>query len=119
MPVPLDLFRNEPDFRIFSSSATVFEEGDAADTMYVILEGEVELYIGDKKVDTLGAGEIFGEMALIDNTPRVATAVAKTLCKLVLVSQKRFLFMVQQTPNFSLQIMRVIAERLRKMDTRL
>jgi CRP-like cAMP-binding protein len=61
---------------------------------------------------------VFGEMALIDSNPRAATAVASTACKLVPVSQKRFLFMVQQTPHFSLQIMKVIAERLRKMDAR-
>jgi CRP-like cAMP-binding protein len=60
---------------------------------------------------------VFGEMVLIDSNPRAA-AVASTACKLVPVSQKRFLFMVQQTPHFSLQIMKVIAERLRKMDAR-
>jgi len=116
MAVTLDLFRNETDFRTFPAGATVFAKGAAGDAMYVILEGEVELEIDGKKVATLGPGEVFGEMALIDNAPRIATAVAKSACKAVPVSQKRFLFMVQQTPHFSLQIMRVMAERLRKMD---
>ena len=57
-------------------------------------------------------------MALIDHAPRVATVVARTPCKLVAITEKRFLFMVQQTPYFSLQIMRVMAERLRNMDAR-
>src|SRR5262249_53670417 len=115
----IDLFRNETDFKAVPAGATVFSEGDAGDAMYVIFEGEVELSIRGKHVERLGVGEVFGEMALIDSSPRVATAIARTACKLVPVSQKRFLFMVQQTPHFSLQIMKVIAERLRKMDERL
>ena len=57
-------------------------------------------------------------MALIDHAPRVATVVARTPCRLLAIPEKRFLFMVQQTPFFSLQIMRVMAERLRKMNDR-
>jgi CRP-like cAMP-binding protein len=117
--VTLDLFRNESDFKSISAGATLFAEGDAGDAMFVILEGEIELSIRGHHVATLGPGEIFGEMALVDSNPRVATAVAKTACKLIPVSQKRFLFMVQQTPYFALQIMKVMAERLRRMDERL
>ena len=86
--------------------------------MYVVLEGEVKLSINGSLVQTVGPGEPFGEMALIDRAPRTATVVAKTACKLVAIPEKRFLFMVQQTPFFSLQIMKVMAERLRKMDAR-
>jgi CRP-like cAMP-binding protein len=117
--VTLDLFRNETDFKAVDAGTTLFAEGDTGEAMFVILEGEVELSIRGHKVETLGPGEIFGEMALVDSNPRVATAVATTACRLVPVSQKRFLFMVQQTPYFSLQIMKVMAERLRKMDQRL
>ena len=56
---------------------------------------------------------------MIDHAPRVATAIARTACKLLPIPEKRFLFMVQQTPHFALQIMRVVAERLRRMDARL
>jgi CRP/FNR family transcriptional regulator, cyclic AMP receptor protein len=87
--------------------------------MYVVLEGQVEITIGPAVVETLGPGEPFGEMALIDQAPRVATAIAKTPCKLAVLSEKRFLFMVQQTPHFALQIMKVMADRLRKMNARL
>jgi CRP-like cAMP-binding protein len=117
--VTLELFRHETDGAAFAAGQQVFAEGDRGDTMYVILEGEVDLLINGRKVETLGPGEVFGEMALIDKSPRVATAVASTACRLVPIAEKRFLFMVQQTPNFSLQIMRVIADRLRKMDSRL
>jgi CRP/FNR family transcriptional regulator, cyclic AMP receptor protein len=55
-------------------------------------------------------------MALIDNSPRSASAVARTPCRLVAINRKRFIFMVQQTPNFSIHVMKVMAERLRRMD---
>jgi CRP-like cAMP-binding protein len=118
MAVTLDLFRNETEGEAFRAGQTIFSAGEPGTAMYVILSGEIELRISDAIVETLGPGEPFGEMALVDHSPRVATAVAKTDCKLVVIPEKRFLFMVQQTPHFSLQIMRVMADRLRRMDAR-
>lgn len=118
MGITLDVFRNETDGEAFPAGHVVFSEGDPGSALFVVLEGEVELRINGAVVETLGPGEPFGEMALIDHAPRVATAVAKTPCKLLAIPEKRFLFMVQQTPYFSLQIMRVMAERLRKMNQR-
>jgi CRP-like cAMP-binding protein len=114
----IDLFRNETDGVSFAAGQVIFTEGEVGTSMYVVLEGQVELKIRGKFVETLEPGELFGEMALIDHTPRVATAVAKTDCKLAAVPEKRFLFMVQQTPHFALHVMRVMAERIRKMDDR-
>jgi CRP-like cAMP-binding protein len=84
--------------------------------MYVVLEGEVDILIHGKIVNTVGPGGLFGEMALIDTRPRSATAVTRSDCKLVAISAKRFAFLVQQTPNFALHVMRVMAGRLRHMD---
>lgn len=119
MPVTLDLFRNETDGVEFAQGQRIFSAGDPADMMYVVLEGEVEISIRGKAVENLGPGGVLGEMALIDHAPRTATATAATRCRLAAIPEKRFLFMLQQTPHFSLQIMRVIAERLRRMDDRL
>ena len=83
--------------------------------MYVILEGRVELRFNGQVFETLGEGGVLGEMALIDQSPRVATAVALTECTLARVSERRFLYMVRETPYFALQIMRLMAERLRRM----
>ncbi len=116
MSVTLDLFRNETDGPTFAKGQPVFSAGDVADRMYVVLEGEVEISIRGKVVETLGPGGVFGEMALIEHTPRTATVTAVTSCRLVEITERRFLFLLQQTPHFSLQIMRVITERLRKMD---
>ena len=84
--------------------------------MYVVIEGEVNVLIRGKVVETVAAGGIVGEMALIDTQPRSATVIAHTDCKLVPIDEKRFTFLVQQTPFFSLQVMRVMANRLRRQD---
>ena len=69
-------------------------------------------------VETLDAGDIFGEMALIEKEPRSATARAKADCQAVLVNEKRFSFLVPQTPYFALTVMKTMSERLRRVDQR-
>jgi CRP/FNR family transcriptional regulator, cyclic AMP receptor protein len=117
--VHIDLFRNETEFDSFAAGTTIFSEGDQGKLMYVVLDGQVRLSIKNKEVEILGPGSVLGEMSLIDAAPRSATATAISDCKLVPISEQRFTFMVQQTPRFALQIMRVMADRLRAMDTRL
>ena len=118
MGVKLDMFA-ETNPRVCEAGEAIFSAYDMGAEMYVVLEGQVELTIDGRVLETLGPGEPFGEMALIDQTPRTATAIAKTPCKLAVISEKRFLFMVQTAPQFALQIMKVMADRLRKMDARL
>ena len=118
MGVKLDMFAAEENPRVCEAGETIFRTWDMGSEMFVVLEGEVELTIGSRVLETLRPGEPFGEMALIDQAPRVATAIAKTPCKLAVISEKRFLFMVQTTPQFALQIMKVMADRLRKMNAR-
>jgi CRP-like cAMP-binding protein len=86
--------------------------------MYVVKEGEVDIIINGTIIETVGSGGIVGELALIDTQPRSATVITKTDCQLVPIDEKRFTFLVQQTPYFSLYVMRVLADRLRKMDAR-
>lgn len=63
---------------------------------------------------TLSSGGIFGEMALIDGSPRAATARAKTACEVAPITEKSFLFLVHETPFFAIAVMRTLAERLRR-----
>jgi CRP/FNR family cyclic AMP-dependent transcriptional regulator len=118
MPVTR-LFEHASDARQVSAGATIFKEGDARDFMYAMLEGAVDIFVSGQLVETVEKGGLFGEMALIEKENRVATAIAKTDCKIVAVDEARFLFLVQQTPNFSLHVMRVLSDRLRKMNERL
>ena len=114
--VTIDLFRNEENTQSFAAEQKIFGEGDSGDVMYVVVEGQVDLQVKGRLVEEVGPGGVLGEMALIDTGTRSATAVAKTACKLVAINEKRFQFLVRQTPNFALQLMRIIADRLRRMD---
>jgi CRP/FNR family cyclic AMP-dependent transcriptional regulator len=91
----------------------IFSEGDEAHQLFVIKSGEISIRSGNRTLAELSANTIFGEMALIDDAPRSATAVAKTDVELVPISEKQFLFLVSQTPYFALKVMRVLARRLR------
>lgn len=107
---------NKSEAKTYTAGQRIFSQGDAGTTMYVVHEGEVELLVNGQKVEELGPGGVLGEMGLIDTAPRSATAVARTDCKLIPVNRERFGLLVQHTPDFALQIMRVMAGRLRVMD---
>jgi CRP-like cAMP-binding protein len=111
----LNIFQNQ-DFKTFAAGETIFRQGDPRTFMFVVNQGEVEIKIGDRVVEVVVAGGIFGEMAMIDGQPRTAAAVARTECKLVPIDQRRFQFLVQQTPYFAIEVMRVLAGRLRRVD---
>jgi CRP/FNR family transcriptional regulator, cyclic AMP receptor protein len=115
----INLFNSDPNAERFSAGQAVFREGEPGDHMFAVVKGSVDLIINGKVVETVGAGGIFGEMALVEEQPRVATALVKAETDLVRVDRKRFLFLVQQTPFFSLHLMAVMAERLRQMNKRL
>jgi CRP-like cAMP-binding protein len=103
----------------YTAGSTIFEIGQPRDLMFIVQEGEVEIRIGNKVVETVSVDGFFGEMALIDGGTRSATAIAKTDCKLVPITEKQFLFMVQETPFFALRVMRTLTARLRQVDRRL
>ena len=118
MNAKLDMFAAEENPRTCQPGEVIFRSMEMGAEMYVVLEGQVQLTVGSTVLETLGPGEPFGEMALIDQTPRVATATAKTACKLAVIPERRFLFLVQTTPQFALHIMKAMADRLRKMSER-
>ena len=104
---------NNIETRRVRAGGVIFREGEDADELFVIKSGYVRIQIGNRIMAELTADSIFGEMALIDDEPRSATAVAITDVELVPVSEKQFLFLVSQTPYFALKVMRILAQRLR------
>jgi len=116
--ISISLFQHTDNLQAFSAGDVIFEEGQSGRTMYVIVEGEVEIQIHGHPIEVVGQGGIIGEMALVDPDPqpRSATVIAKTDCKLAPVDDKRFQFLVQQTPFFAIQVMRIMADRLRRTD---
>jgi CRP/FNR family cyclic AMP-dependent transcriptional regulator len=99
--------------REYKAGAIIFREGEHGTEFYVIQTGRVQILSGNRVLETLGGSEIFGEMALIDASPRSATVVAETDVVVAPITEKQYLFLVRHTPYFALKMMRVLAERLR------
>jgi CRP/FNR family cyclic AMP-dependent transcriptional regulator len=91
----------------------IVSEGTSAAFMYVVISGTVAVSIRSKTVEKIGPGGVFGELALVDQGPRAATAVAETDCELLQIGRNDFLDLVREKPGFGLALLKVFAERLR------
>jgi len=112
------LMRTEDRPTPFEAGQVIFEEGQPGNEMYVVQSGSVELRAGGQVLETVGEGGILGEMALVDREPRSATAVAASDCRLVPIDEQHFGLLVQRVPGFALEVMRVMAQRIRKANPR-
>ena len=110
------LLRPEVPTRNFATGDTIFSEGEKGDEFFVVVRGKVEIRSGDRSLETLGPKGIFGEMALIDDSPRSATVVALTDVTVAPIKEEQFLFLVKHMPMFALRVMRVLANRLRNQN---
>ena len=116
----LDIFRHDDAHtRSFDAGETIFCIDDAADCMYVVISGAVDICIDGNVLERVEPGGLVGEMALIEQLPRSASAVAVEATKVSTVDRKRFLFLVQNHPFFARTVMEVLAQRLRRMDATL
>ena len=113
---PAELFLQETGTLELAPGDFLFQEGDTGEKMYVLLEGEIEIFLGDFMLETAEPDMVIGEMALIDDGPRTANAVAKTACRLAEIDRRRFYFLVQQHPHFATHVMKTLADRLRDMN---
>jgi CRP/FNR family cyclic AMP-dependent transcriptional regulator len=110
----INIFRNASDLRTLTEGEVIFREGEQGDLMFAVVEGVIELSVNGRIVDQVGEGQIVGEMALIDESPRSATATAAGPATVAPVDRKRFVYLVQEHPTFALTVMEIMAERLRK-----
>ena len=110
----INLFHNPEDIKTYTAGSVIFSEGEQGEFMCDVVSGEVELSQAKRVLATLAKGDIFGEMSVINNEAHSVTATAKTDCEVVQLNRRRFLFMIEQTPNFALQVIKVLAGRLRR-----
>lgn len=112
----IDLFFNHLKTNTVKAGEVIFSRGETGEVMFALMEGEVELKIGDKVVETINQHDIFGEGALVQpDHSRCTTAVAKTDCKLAVLNKERFMFLLQETPLFAIEVVRSFSSRLRKL----
>jgi CRP/FNR family cyclic AMP-dependent transcriptional regulator len=106
------LFDASDNIEEFQPGDVIFKEGDQAHHMYVVLQGDIELRVDGRPVGKSGAGDIMGEMAIVGSHKRTATAVAASPCKLVPVTERRFVLLVQEQPYFALHVMKILTDRI-------
>lgn len=94
----------------------IFRQGEQGQEMYGLLSGEVELKVNDQVKETIKSGDIFGEGAIVQPThTRASTAIAKTDCEIATLDRERFLFAIQETPLFALEVIKSLSDRLRAL----
>ncbi len=97
----------------FARDDTILREGSSGVLMYVVLEGCVMASIQGHLVERIGPGGVFGEIALVDHAPRVASAVAQSDCTLLAINRVAFLQLLQKKPEFGTSLLRGLSDRLR------
>ena len=102
--------------RVCAPGETIFAMGDPGDRMYLILEGEIEIRVGDRVFDRAVEGDPIGEMALLDDMVRSATAVSLTGSRVVAIDKPRLLQILQQHPYFAVELTKCMVRRLRLMN---
>ena len=120
----MDFFKSAGKPESFNAGATIFAEDEKGGLlkrakMYVLIVGEIEMIAQNQVIGTVKAGETFGEMAVIANAARTATARAKTPCTVIGLDEKQYQSALQQKPEFALMLMSIINTRLRSTISRL
>lgn len=113
-----DLFQHDADLLEINAGETLFRQGESGAVMYVLVEGEAEIFIDGVSFEKCGPGSVVGEISIIDHEPRRATVVACVQSRFAAVNRKRFHFMLDETPGFAMAIMHVLTQRLARCDQR-
>ncbi len=112
----IKILQNNSPIKSFPAGEIIFHQGTKGNMIYGIIDGEVEMLVDDKVVEIIRAGDVFGQGALLHSDHlRTSTAKAKTDCQIASLDQEHFLFAVQETPMFALEIMRSYSDRFRRL----
>lgn len=111
-----NLFFNNLKITTVPAGTVIFRAGEQGSLMYTLIKGEVDLMVNDQLAETILEHDVFGQGALVqpDHT-RASTAIARTDCKMGELDREKFIFLVQETPFFALEVIRSLSTRLRKI----
>jgi CRP/FNR family cyclic AMP-dependent transcriptional regulator len=102
--------------RRFAANSAIVRKGERGETFFVILDGEATLRLPTRRNVALGAGDFFGELALLDGGPRTATIIAKAPVLTMAIGRRPFLKLVKGDSELALGLLKAMAERLREAD---
>jgi CRP/FNR family cyclic AMP-dependent transcriptional regulator len=131
--VPLFSGLNEAQLRVlvsmivrksFGRNTTIIAAGDPTDSLYIVIDGRVKVLMSDEQgreviLSILGRGEFFGEMGLLDDSPRSASVVTLEPCELLSISKTDFKRSLAENFDLSLIVMRGLVKRLREADQKI
>ena len=105
--------------RRYVQGQTVFQRGDPGTSLIAVLDGQVRIGVCSEDgkevtLGTVGRGELFGEIAVIDGQGRTADATAMTACRLLVLDRRDFLPFIERNPRFALQLLQILCARMRK-----
>ena len=102
----------------YERNKTIVQEGQVGMLMYVVVEGRLAVSIQGKPVEKIGPGGVFGEMALVDRAPRLATVVSETDCGLLAIGRNTFLDLIKASPDFAVSLLSAVGARARFIASR-
>jgi len=116
----LDAITKLATTRTFPRNTIIISEGDTSDSLYAVLSGKVKIYLSDDEgkeiiINIQGAGEYFGELALLDDSPRSASVMTIEECKLAIISKAAFDECLEANPQIALRVIRGLSARLRDL----
>jgi CRP/FNR family transcriptional regulator, cyclic AMP receptor protein len=104
--------------RRVGAGEVVIKEGETGNEFFVIMDGQAQVRRGGKKVATLGPGQFFGDLAVLDKAPRNATVTAETPMALLVLGQREFSALIEEAPGFAHKLLAGLAHRLREADAK-
>lgn len=99
-----------------TADSLVIDQGQTGREAFVLLDGSVSVKRNGRKVTTLGAGAVIGEMSLLDHGPRTATVTCDTNCTLLVIDQRHFLGVLDDVPSIAVKLLGTLAGRIRDLD---
>ena len=109
-------FRNARNLINLQAGLVLFNEGEAGQSMYVLMEGSAAICVGGEVIEVASPGALLGEMALVNSSVRSATVITRSDCRVISINRSQFDALVRESPEFARHVMTVMADRLRHMN---
>jgi len=111
---------NEELGRVYQNGENIITEGEIGDCMYIIQQGTadvIRMEDGEPTIiDTMQTGELFGEMAIVENTVRSSTVRARGTVRAITIDRKTFMRRIQEDPSLAMSVLEVLCHRVRNLD---
>ncbi len=99
--------------RDLEADRIMIRQGDPGDELFILVEGEVEVFSGERTVSTLGPGSCIGELSVIDTEPRSSSVRTLTRCRFLSIKRNDFIVAIREEPSIAINVMKILADRLR------